>query len=270
MSSITRLLAALPLIAVLPACIAVPVGLGGEEPFPDEQLAFIEIGESTKEDIATVMPQPMQFRDGNTWLYVRTRKEANWLVVGITLDGDAWETTSGSFDLRYLEIKFDDSGIVAGYETSSSEGSGCNRSGVCSIRGFDHMLVAPDGEDQVVKQFDQPADRCAVYVYGKPSRAMRIELDDRQIGGLFDRNYFIYEQTGPGSHQLDGDYVSNGPIEFVCPEGSSVFLEVKKKWCGLFGDCGQPLVEVAQKDASEGREAIARRDWIMTASDPME
>jgi len=233
-------------------------------------LTFLEIGKSSKEDIAAAMPEPMQFLDGSTWLYARTRKEANWLVVGIKLDGDAWETTTGSFDLRYLVIRFDDSGVVAGYETSSSGGSGCNRSGVCSIRGSDHMLVAPEEEDQMVKRVDLPPDRCAVYVYGKPSRAMRIELDDRQIGGLFDRNYFIYKQTGPGSHQLDGNYLSNGPIEFVCPEGSSVFLEVKKKWCGLLGDCGQPLVEVTQKDATEGWQAIAKRDLIVTVSDSTE
>jgi hypothetical protein len=268
MISTIRLISVLSLLAVLPACIAIPIGLGGEEPFSDEKIDFIEIGKTTKEEIAAAFEQPVQFQDGNIWLYVKAREEAEWAYVWLIPDNP--EGTMGDVDFRYLVITFDDNGVVTDYETSSSEGSGCNRSGVCSIRGVDHMLVAPEEEGQMVKRVDLPPDRCAVYVYGKPLRAMRIELDDRQIGGLFDRNYFIYKQTAPGSHQLDGDYLSNGPIEFVCPEGTSVFLEVKKKWCGLLGDCGQPLVEVTQKDASEGRKAIARRGRIMTASDSME
>ena len=39
MSSATRLLSVLPFLAILPACIAIPVGLGGEEPFTEEDLA---------------------------------------------------------------------------------------------------------------------------------------------------------------------------------------------------------------------------------------
>ena len=49
------LLLALPLVISLSACIAFPTQLPDEKPFKDEKLAFIEIGKTTKEEIATAM-----------------------------------------------------------------------------------------------------------------------------------------------------------------------------------------------------------------------
>ena len=80
----------LPLVISLSACIAFPIQLPDEEPFKDEKLAFIEIGKTTKEEIATAMSvfpmekdegeasvklTPKKFRDGDWWLYTQTRKE---------------------------------------------------------------------------------------------------------------------------------------------------------------------------------------------------
>jgi hypothetical protein len=42
-------------IVFLSSCIVIPIEIGGEEPFTDDQLAFIESGKSTKAEIASAM-----------------------------------------------------------------------------------------------------------------------------------------------------------------------------------------------------------------------
>lgn len=147
------LLLAVPLLISLSACIAVPIQLPDEEPFKDEKLAFIEIGKTTKEEIATAMSDfpmekdegevrvkltPKKFRGGDWWLYAQTREELQWFIaVGGYGGGDAGTTPDK--DYRFLLIKFDNKGIVAGYELLSSEGYGCNRYGVCAREPFFHV-----------------------------------------------------------------------------------------------------------------------------------
>lgn len=257
---------------ILQACIAIPVGLGEEEPFSDEKLTFIEVGKSTKEDIAAAMSQPMQFLDGNTWLYARTRKEGRWIVSSLVpIPGTRHIPggITGDVDLRYLVIRFDNSGVVAGHETSSSEGGvGCNRSGVCSLPGHTFMLVATEEEDRAVRQFDQHGDHCGIYVFASRINGAMIRLDDRQIGEIFGNKYFIFEKINPGSHQLHSDQASHEPIEFTCVAGRSVFFETKNRKCGIFEDyCDRNQVEVAQTDTSVGRQAIAERDWLVAIND---
>jgi len=132
------LLLALPLLNSLSACV-VPIGGGHEEAFIDEKLAFIKIGKSTKEEIATTMSDflmetdegevrvnltPQKFRGGDWWLYAQAREEFKW-----TIDGPDEDLTFGDVDYRFLLIKFDNNGVVADYELSTSEGRGCNRYG---------------------------------------------------------------------------------------------------------------------------------------------
>lgn len=285
MTRITRLLTALSLLAVLSACTplsvestALSVERGGEEPFEDEKLAFIEIGKSTKEDIAAAMPGPMQFLDGKTWLFARTRKEAQSSYVSTyqdTKSGQKVEIAIGDVDFRYLVIRFDDNGVVSGYEASKSEYmTGCNRSGVCNLAGSTYMLLAPETEDLAAKQLDQPANSCGVYMYGNPSDAVEAMLDRRPIGGIFDKNYYIFQQTRPGQRQLIVSLLHEGPadlnasIDFNCDAGSSVFIEVKMRSCKLLEHCGRfTTVAVSEKEASDGRQAIADRDLILPADD---
>ena len=129
------LLVALPLLICLSACIIIPVERGDEELFQDERLTFIEIGKSTKEDIATAMSDfpmekdegeasvkltPKKFRDGDWWLYTQTRQETKWLIAAIS----AGAGIIGGVDYRFLLIKFDNNGVVAGYELSSLKAPG--------------------------------------------------------------------------------------------------------------------------------------------------
>ena len=265
------LLLALPLVISLSACIVLPVERGGEEPFKDEKLAFIEIGKTTKEEIATVMLDftikmnerearvkltPQKYRGGDWWLYARTRQERKWLMIGV---GEAEEF--GDVDYRFLLIKFDNNGIVAGYELSSSEGSGCNRYGVC-VRESRYTLLASKDEDRVVKQFDIPADRCGIYVYGKPKSVFPIYLDGHRVGWLLNKKQFFFWQLDQGVHQLANN-------KFSCAGGDLYFFEVNRKSSGLFTTRYRTWIEIEQPDAVTGRKAIGKRKLtLLTVNSP--
>ena len=267
------LLLALPLVISLSACIF-PTQLPDEEPFKDEKLAFIEIGKTTKEEIATAMSDfpmktdegevrvkltPQKYRGGDWWLYAQTREELVWVVLAGT---DA--EVIGDVDYRFLLIKFDNNGIVAGYELSSSEGYGCNRYGVC-VRWPRYTLLAPEDEDRVVKQFDIPADRCGIYVYGGGP----IWLDGHRVGWILDKKQFFFWQLDQGVHQLASSLspdfadqrqdVAFSSIEFSCAAGDLYFFELKTKSSGFFTKRYRVWIEIEQPDAVTGRKAIAKR-----------
>ena len=282
------LLVALPLLICLSACIIIPVERGDEELFQDERLTFIEIGKSTKEDIATAMSDfpmekdegeasvkltPKKFRDGDWWLYTQTRQETKWLIAAIS-PGGAGADIIGGVDYRFLLIKFDNNGVVAGYELSSLEGSGCNRYGVC-VRWSRYMLLAPEDEDRVVKQFHIPADRCGVYVYGKLKSAppiwsyAPIWLDGHRVGWLLDKKQFLFLQLDQGAHQLAprNPHVSDQPpMEFSCAAGDLYFFELKPKRSGFFRP--RLWIEIEQRDAVKGRKAIGKRKLSLSMTEP--
>ena len=285
------LLLALPLLICLSACmVIIPVERGDEELFKDERLTFIEIGKSTKEDIATAMSDfpmekdegeasvkltPKKFRDGDWWLYTQTRQETKWLFAALS-PGGAGADIIGGVDYRFLLIKFDNNGVVAGYELSSSEGSGCNRYGVC-IRDSYYMLLAPEDEDRVVKQFDIPADRCGVYVYGTRRPAVILSeipiwidiwIDGRRVGWLLDKKQFFFLQLDQGAHQLafrSPDVFNQKQIEFSCAAGDLYFFELKSKRSGLFAQ--RYWIEIEQRDAVKGRKAIGKRQLTLNITE---
>ncbi len=287
------LLLALPLLICLSACIIIPVERGDEELFKDERLTFIEIGKSTKEESATAMSDfamekdegevsvkltPKKFRDGDWWLYTQSRKEAKWFFAAAAYGRADYGTIGGDVDYRFLLIKFDNNGVVAGYELSSSEGSGCNRHGVCVRESF-YMLLASEDEDRVVKQFDIPADRCGIYVYSKPKyyiAVFPIWLDGHEVGRLLNKKHFFFWQLDQGVHQLafhspeDTDTpedTDQRPIEFSCAAGGLYFFEVRRKTRG-FPFRMHLALEIEQPDAVKGREAISKRQLTLNITEP--
>lgn len=261
MNSMLRFLLVLTLLAFQSACIVLPVGIPGKNPFKDKNLPFIEIGKSTKYEIDDAMldltkgkGSLTQFRGGDWWLYAQTRKEAKWLVALVSPAG-ADGLITGNVDHRLLLIKFDNNGVVSGYEQLSSEGGGCNRHGVC-VRESRHMLLAAEDEDRVAKQFDIPANRCGVYLYSeKISEAYfpsedPVQLDGHQVGWFLDKKQFFSWQLAQGVHEL---YISDHrPIEFDCIGGDLNFFEVRR--------------EIRPRDPATGRKAIAQRQLTLNTS----
>ncbi len=286
-----RLLLALPVLASLSACIAIPIQLPDEEPFQDEQLAFIEIGKTTKEEIATAMSDfpietdegevrvkltPQKYRGGDWWLYAQTREELKWFFIYGWPGGGGDAGTIGDVDYRLLLIKFDNNGIVAEYALSSSEGNGCDRYGIC-VRVSHYTLLASEDEDRVVKQFDIPADRCGVYVYGKSYVyqkrwvAVPIWLDGHRVGWHLDKKQFFFWQLDPGIHQLGSrslDVPDQSPIEFSCAAGSLYFFELERKTRSLWQPGISFWAEIEQRDAVKGRKAIGKRQLTLNITEP--
>lgn len=215
----TRLQVALAMLFSLSACIAIPIGVGEKSLLAEDHLNFIEIGASTKEQVASAMSsyltssssaktkvnvKPLEFRNGDWWLYWQTRKEAKWAIMGLDGSGDV----TGDVDYRFALIKFDSDGIVAELDLSSSEGNNCNEKGICVGDSFRPQLLAPVQDDRIAKQFAPPENRCGVYVYGAPFdsnalwKSIPIWLNGRQVGLIVDGRQYYYWELIPGTHQL--------------------------------------------------------------------
>ena len=215
----TRLQVALAILFNLTACIVIPTGVGEKSLLAEDQLNFIEIGASTKEQVASAMSgyltssssaktkvnvKPLEFRNGDWWLYWQTRKEAKWAIVG--LDGGGG--VAGDVDYRFALIKFNSAGVVAELELSSSEGNKCNEERICVGDSLRPQILAPIQDDRSAKQFTPPENRCGVYVFGVPLEgnalwtSLPIWLDGDQVGLIVDGRQFFYWELIPGPHQL--------------------------------------------------------------------
>jgi len=276
---VARLLCLFPgiaLVMTLSACIPIPISTGEEEMFKDKHLAFIELGKTTKQEIEEgivavereedIKLAREKFRDGDWWLYSQTRDEAKWLIIAQNPD------SFGGVDYRYLLIKFDDDGLVAGYELSSSETLRCNRYGVCRGQAGINLLASED-EDQAIKQIDIAADRCGVHVYGRlsylyhPWSEFSVLIDGQPVGWFVGKKQFLFWQIDPGFHQLVAQSVKHGikkPIEkqmrFYCGGGGLYFIEVVPRVKGLSTDW---WIELEQHDSTKGREDISKRRLLL-------
>ena len=269
MNRIVRLLPAIPLFVVLSACAVLPVGIGEENLLDEGSLDFIVIGNSTKREISSAMSKhlssepgasvaPVEFKNGDWWLYTQTRKEGKWLV-WVVSDGGI----IGKVDYRFLLIKFDASGVVQDYEVSKSEGNECNLEGVCIGNTPPPQLLAPFGEDRVAKGFKASQDRCHIYVYGTPNmqnaqlKVIPVLLNGREAGQIVDRKQYFFWQLDPGPHQLsafNSSRASKRSLMFECRPGAQYFFEFH----------GYEL-ELRERSMWEGRADIRKR-WMTLES----
>jgi hypothetical protein len=141
-TTLPRLLA-LPLVMSLLACVPLPIDFEDEELFRADQIAFIEIGKTTKEDISVAMSNlaeelgeyevkknltPAVYQDGKWWLYTQRWSSDRWMLLPIYPD---IPYVTGDYEYRFLLINFDASDIVTHYEQSRLHRDGCNHSGIC-------------------------------------------------------------------------------------------------------------------------------------------
>jgi hypothetical protein len=266
----------LPLVMSLPACVPIQIEYEDEELFQAEQVAFIEIGRSTKEDISAAMLKlamemdeaqvredltPTEYRDGRWWLYTQKWSSDRWMFLPLYPD---LPYVTGETEYRFLLINFDDNNIVAHYELSTLRRDGCNRSGICKI-GSNFMLLARPDDVRIAKQFESPVERCGVYLYKKASLAIPIERDGNRVGKLVDDDHFLYWQLDPGTHRLKSlslDDSNHGPIEFGCAAGELYFFELKPRKKGAVRS--KIWVEILERDPVEGRQAIDNRQLILS------
>ncbi len=277
-------------------CIIIPTQMPDEKPFKDERLAFIEIGTTTKEQVATAMSNfkihtdegevtvklnPQKFRGGDRWLYAQDREELQ-LVFGAYGGGGG---TLGDVDYHFLLIKFDEDGVVSDYKVSSIEGDGCNRDGVCK-GSVNYMLLASEDEDLAAKHFQPPVDSCGIYFYGNPHLPVEAWLDGQPAGWLLNKKLYLFWLVNPGerhlfiraippsSHQkLAAADFKRRAIHFNCEAGRIYFFEPTYQTSRFtFGGLVFPdrigqsrlLTELEQRDAATGRGAIGKRQLVLS------
>ena len=274
-------LMALSVLVTVSGCIY-PIQLADEKPFKDERLAFLEIGTTTKEEVAASMSNftiyydygeivenltPWKFRGGDWWLYTRDRE---------MLQFEVWPLGAGSeipvgdgTDHRFLLIKFDENGVVFDYEVSSMLDDGCNNSGVCK-NFYDYMLLAPRDQDDLAKTFQLPDDGCGVYMYvekrTKILYPIRVAFDDRPATRIIDHDGYLYWVADHSQHRIK-----------VTNVGSIEVTTVGNPLIGSDIDCEQSrvaIVEYSNRDRgsdmrldhveeSKGRREIIKRRLIV-------
>jgi len=244
---------------VLPACISINSN-GEPEPFEDENVAFIEIGETTKTEVEAELPLPMKSQDGDSWLYAKSRGELHWEMILVAPDTGAETVRYGTTDYRYLLVRFDENDVVTELVSSRSENpSGCNRAGVCVTQHI-YMFPASEEQDRAAKLFDVPRNRCGVFVLGNPKTPIYIRLDGTSVGALFGNRWYILRQLIPGERLLDAFIPGTGNyerVDFSCSPGSLVFFQITTKRHGVLW--GQIKVEVAKLGETDGYEAVTGR-----------
>ena len=223
-------LMALSILVTASGCIAYPTQMPDEEPFTDEWLPFIEIGTSTKEQVATVMSNfrvdsdegevtveldPHTFRGGDWWLFAQTREEFQWVYADVSRYSD----TYGDVDYHFLLIKFDEHGVVSDYEISSLEADGCNREGVCKLRDY-YMLLATEDDDNAAKTLQPRGNQCVVYLYLKKSTGKQMV----PVKVSFDDGPAVVVGAYEGYLQWDAEY-GHHEIELIRPTLGETFIK---------------------------------------------
>ena len=269
---ILRLMAAFILIT-LSGCY--PIQLADEKPFKDDRLAFLEIGTTTKEQVAAAMSNftihtdgreiaviltPQVFRGGDWWLYTQDRETLQFGVPG----PDGSDIPIGErTDHRFLLVKFDENGVVYDYEVSSMLKDGCNKSGVCK-HFSDYMLLARQDQDDLVKTFQPNDDGCSVYLYverkTKSPFPVRGGLDDGPPTRLINRDAFLYWAADFGQHQVKVfRNVGDQPIiesEIACVQSQVFIVEFHARKRGY-----ELRLDVVEE--SDGRREIIKRRLVL-------
>ena len=167
---------------------------------------------------------------GDWWLYSQTRKEAQWGILGVSGGG-----ITGKDDFQFALVKFDQDGVVAELEFSSSEGSECNEKGICVGDTYRPQLKAHIQDDRKAKQFTPKGGHCGVYAYGEPFdgnalwKAMPIWLDGRNAGVIVDARQYYYWELKPGLHRIAFSNVRGGSSaerDIMCTPGRTYVFEL--------------------------------------------
>jgi hypothetical protein len=257
------------------SCVPIPVEVEDERLFEPDQVDFIEIGRSTKADISAAMSElpkeddesefseglaPIEYQDGEWWLYVQLWSSDRWLFMPVIPTAPY---VSGQSEYRFLLINFDNDGIVSHYETSTLQNDGCNQSGICK-KGSEFILLGRSEDVQSARLSESLAEKCGVYLYTDVDFTIPIVRNGSRVGRLVDDDHFLYWQLDPGRYELKSlslDDFDRGPIEFECAIGELYFLEFQRRTRGA----GRRIIwiEIVERDPVEGHQAIESRQLML-------
>jgi len=219
------------------------------EPYPQELLQQIEPGESSRDDVRTVLGEPHATRDGDRyWLYGRTRTAAYLIVEG---GGPLVEA-------NWVLVEFGTADVATRVE-HVEEGLGCTTDGICLLDGFmgcdpqardgiwgkcaqmsirDQfvILTAPGPMTEKARAYRADPRRCALYFSMKPvalvGRPVWLTIDGQPRTPVNGRS-FDWSIVAPGEHALGvsgGSSWDHATRARTCRGGESIYLRYEQSY----------------------------------------
>ena len=249
----------------LSSCIVMPSP--GKEPYQETELAKVQPGETTRDEVFRLFGQPHVTREENAiWIYGDSRS----IAVGITyLPLPAIGTF---YDSQWIVIEFD-ADTVNTFDFVE-DAHGCSSTGICLISGWRQTHVEKDilfPSDQVViaskrnddkraKAFQPVQGGCSVYVY---TEIYQTRFDINSIKAEVTRaTYFrISVEANP---TLKWITPLGGVVEqqIACGIGNMVFLKLDFETSG-WHVWSSSEVRIKEVDPEKGQGAILKRSLIL-------
>lgn len=222
------------LAPLLSGCVIIPVPLVGEtyESYMDRKdRSFIEAGETNRQEVLEYLGSPTALSAGRgIWVYsIKDYLSMGWalcVMVLITPEGGACPTEfEGEEKSQFLEIEFDDAGIVSGRRVTSLATGECSKSGFC---WDDQPAFVTVSGDRV-----KPDYHCAVHFYSAdvPISA-KLELPGTKAFDLSlnIRNFqVVLLQRREAQIVIRFDDGSNQKMLIPCGEVSANFVHISRK-----------------------------------------
>jgi hypothetical protein len=236
----------------------------GKEPYQETELAKIQPGETTRDEVFRLFGQPHVTREENAiWIYGASRS----ITAGITYVPIPYAGTF--YDSKWIAIEFD-ADTVKTFDFVE-DAYACSSTGICIIDGWrvqkdvlfpsDRVVIASKrDDDKRAKAFQPVQGRCSVYVYtdlyettfvinsnnAKVTRAtyFRISVEANPTLNWFTPKGRVVEQ------------------QIACGIGKMVFLKLH------FEESGWHIwmsteVRIKEVDPEKGQGAISKRSLIL-------
>lgn len=249
------------------ACLVVPIH--DEEPYTEEQLAFVEPGVTNRDQMHRELGQPIAVRnEGRLSIYADAQKMA---FVG-----------AGS-DYGYVAkphccvVEYDDAGVVTDVAVIRDE-EGCTSAGYCvkpifvsgksEPRSDGAIVFALPSDDSAAKAFVSNEDRCGLFLYLTGLEwAFKVFRPDKPPVYL-DLESYLHWRPLPGRVEMrveTWNAKTSSGYKFDCEAGENYFIHIHSKVDFFSGVLLLQGVRMTwrEDDLLAGREFVSQRRLIL-------
>ena len=193
MVGVMRTICLLLMSVVLGSCIAIPIPVHDDDPFPNAREKLLE-DKTTREYIFALLGEPASYEQGSEWVY--TAPEIEWAMV-VAAAGYGGGGTSGTMLIgqqHFLILHFDDQDVVADYrfESAAPEFRSCTSSLYCHDGANAVVRFADKKIESQVKEFQISQGQCGVYLFGLTKRKRTVLLDGEKMGSYWFSGSFFF------------------------------------------------------------------------------
>jgi len=264
MFGLLRTFCLLLLSVVLGSCIAIPIPVHDDDPFPNAREKLLE-DRTTREYIFALLGEPASYEQGSEWVY--TAPEIEWAIVVATggYGGGGGGGTMLIGQQHFLILQFNDQDVVADYrfESAAPEPRSCTSSLYCHDGANAVMRFADKSTESQVKDFKIAEGQCGVYLFGATKPKRTVLLDGEKMGTYWFGGSFFFWNIEPGEHQIavhDGNQASTSELLVTCQENELIFIEnVRSFW--------ENRSQLNIIESTRGRKWIAKKSRRLIVSE---